>query len=66
MKPFVNLHVYRKSPLLFYKDQLWVKKGEIKFDVKTGAYDGAEVCELICILMLSLLSKPINKNHIGL
>ena len=30
------------------------------------AYDGAEVCELIGIFMLSLLSKHINKNHIGL
>ena len=31
-----------------------------------SAYDGAEVCELIGILMLFLLSKHINKNHIGL
>ena len=31
-----------------------------------GAYDGAEVCELIGIFMVSLLSKHINKNHIGL
>ena len=31
-----------------------------------GAYDGPEVCELIGIFMLSLLSKHINKNHIGL
>ena len=29
-----------------------------------GAYDGAEVCELIGIFMLSLLSKHINENHI--
>ena len=27
---------------------------------------GAELCELIGIFMLSLLSKHINKNHIGL
>ena len=31
-----------------------------------GAYDGAEVCKLIGIFMLSLLSKHINKNHIEL
>ena len=31
-----------------------------------GAYDGSEVFELIGILMLSLLSKHIIKNHIGL
>ena len=31
-----------------------------------SAFDGAEVCELIGIFMLLLLSKHINKNHIGL
>ena len=31
-----------------------------------GAYNGAEVCELIGVLMLLLLSKHINKNSIGL
>ena len=31
-----------------------------------GAYNGAKLCELIGIFMLSLLSKHINKNHVGL
>ena len=31
-----------------------------------GAYNGVEVCELIGIFMLSLLSKHIKKNHNGL
>ena len=31
-----------------------------------GIYDGAEVCELIGIFILSLLSKHISKNYIGL
>ena len=39
---------------------------ESNFDVSMGAYDGAEVCELIGIFMLPLLNKHINKNHIGL
>ena len=55
----------RKS-LLYYNDEPWVKKGESNFDISMGAYDGPEVCELIGIFMLSLLSKHINKNHIGL
>ena len=55
----------RKS-LLYNNDESWVKKRESNFDVTTSAYDGTEVCELIGILMLSLLSKHINKNHIGL
>ena len=55
----------RKS-ILYYNDETWVKKGESNFDVSTGPYDGAEVCELIGVFMLSLLSKYINKNHTGL
>ena len=41
----------RKS-LLYYNDEMWVKKGERNFDVSMGAYDGAEVCELIGSFML--------------
>ena len=52
--------------LLYYNDELWLIKGESNFDVLMGAYDGAEVCELIGIFLLSLLSKHINKKHIGL
>ena len=55
----------RKS-LLYYNDELWLIKGESNFDVLMGAYDGAEVCELIGIFLLSLLGKHINKKHIGL
>ena len=42
------------------------EKGESNFDVSMGAYDGAEVCELIGVFMSSLLSKHMKKNHIGL
>ena len=42
------------------------KKEKVTLMFSMGAYDGAEVCELIGIFMLSLLSKHINKNHIGL
>ena len=31
-----------------------------------GAYDGAEVCELVGTYMLNLLSKKYNKNDFGL
>ena len=30
-----------------------------------GAYDGAEICELVGIFMLSLLSKKYSSNSIG-
>ena len=57
---------FASKSLLYYSDEPWVKRGESNFDVSMGAYDGAEVCELTGIFMLSLLSKHINKNHIGL
>ena len=43
-----------------------MNRGSKKEKATFGAYDGPEVCELIGIFMLSLLSKHINKNHIGL
>ena len=58
--------IHARKSLLYYNDELWIEKGESNFDVSMGAYDGAEVCELIGMFMLSLLSKHINKNHIGL
>ena len=35
-------------------------------NVSMGAYDGAEVCELVGTYMLNLLSKKYNKNDFGL
>ena len=54
--------LHARKSLLYYNDEPWVKKGESNLD----AYDGAEVCELIGIFMLSLLSEHITSNHTGL
>ena len=43
----------------------WVKKGESNFNVTMSAYNGAEVCELVSIFVMSPFGKNINKNHIG-
>ena len=53
-----------KKGLLFHDNEVWRKKGEEPFDVTMGSWDGAEVCELIGIFLLSKLSH-INLN-IGL
>ena len=45
---------------LYNKDEPWVKKGESNFDVTKGACDWTEVCELIGIFIMSLLSKHVN------
>ena len=54
----------RKS-LLFDGSNTWIKKQGL-FDVSMGAYDGAEVCELVGTYMLNVFSKKYNKNDYGL
>ena len=44
----------RKS-LLFNESHTWIKKEGGLFDVTMGAYDGAEVCELVGTYLLSLI-----------
>ena len=55
----------RKS-LLFHFNQPWIKRDSDAFDVTMRAYDGAEICELVGIFMLSLLSRKFSSNNIGL
>ena len=55
----------RKS-LLFDEKDTWMKKQSGLFDVTMGAYDGAEVCELVGTYMLSLISEKYNKKDFGL
>ena len=43
-----------------------MKKGNDIFDVSMGALDGAEVCELIGIFLLYILSQKHNKDNTGL
>ena len=52
--------------LLFHSNQLWIKRDSETFEVNMGAYDGAEICELVGKFMLSLLSKKYSSNNIGL
>ena len=55
----------RKS-LLYNNGTPWVKKEGTGFDVIMGAYDGAEICELISIFILSLLETKYDSKSIGL
>ena len=56
----------RKS-LLFHEDTPWIKKGNGSlFDVTMGSYDGAEVCDLIGLYLISILKDLINQADIGL
>ena len=60
------IHHARKS-LLFDKNEPWVKKNSRNaFDVTMGSYDGAEICELVGLLILFKLSSSYNAKDIGL
>jgi hypothetical protein len=45
----------RKS-VLFSRGSAWIKKGDESFDVTMGSWDGAEICELVGLYILSLLA----------
>ena len=53
---------------LLYKDNVaWVKKdGSNTFDVAVGSFDGAEVCELVGLDILSILITDFGAANIGL
>ena len=55
----------RKS-LLYDNSEPWMKKDSGLFNVTMGAYDGAEVWELVGTFLLYKLSLKYNKNDIGL
>ena len=63
---FIKINANYLKSLLYYNDEPWVKKGESNFDITIGVCNEAQVYELIDISMLTLLSKHINKSHIGL
>ena len=55
----------RKS-LLYKNKEAWVKKDNDNFDVTMGAFDGAEICELIGLFLLNEIGKQYNKTNFGL
>lgn len=56
----------RKS-FLFFKGEPWVKKDNNgQFDVAEGSFDGAEVCELVGLFLLSKLEPLFTNGSVGL
>ena len=52
--------------LHFDKDNISVKKDNPEFDVTMGSYDDAELCELVRLYLLDLLTKEFGKQNISL
>ena len=48
---------YTRKSSLFDKDSLWVKRDNQEFDVTMGIYNSAELCELVSLHLLDLLTK---------
>ena len=53
--------------LLFGSTGVWVKNDDNPlFDMTMGSFDGAEVCELVGLYLLSKISVIIDSDNIGL
>ena len=58
--------MHTRRSLLFHGGATWIKKDGSDFDVTMGSYDGAEVCELVGLYMLHLLSQRLGIDFVGL
>ena len=54
---------HARESLLVNEGGGWMKKDGL-FDVAMGAYDGAEICELVGIFLLDKISVKYDKNSI--
>ena len=62
----VKIIMHCRRSLLFCDGDAWSKKDDSRFDVTMGAYDGAEVCELVGLFLLHHLSLLLGKEAVGL
>ena len=53
----INIMVETKRSLLYLNGEAWTKKGDENFDVAQGAYDSAEICDIVGLFLLSELKK---------
>ena len=52
-----NIIFQCRNSILFNDEKPWNKKGNDQFDVTMGSWDGAEICEIVRLYLLSELSK---------
>ena len=61
-----DIIMHARKSLLFDGENTWIKKNGSLFDVTMGSYDGAEVCELVGIFLLSKLKDRFSDVQLGL
>ena len=65
-KKDIDIIMHARKSLLFNEEHVWIKRDGGLFDVTMGAYDGAEVCELVGTYLLNLIAQKWDKNEVGL
>ena len=58
--------LHSRKSLLFGKTSIWVKNDKSDFDVTMRSYDGVEVCELVRLYLLNLLTNEFGKYNLSL
>ena len=61
-----NILYHARKSFLFSNNSTWVKKAGNNFDVPMGAFDGAEVCELVGLYLLKQMEVFIPREQVGL
>ena len=62
----MQIMYHARKSLLFSNEKPWMKREGNLFDVTMGAYNSAEICELVGIFILNKISEKYDKNDIGL
>ena len=63
----LDIILHARKSLLFSKNKPWEKTiNESLFDITMGSYDGAEICELVGLYILSFLGKVYGIQNVGL
>ena len=63
----LDIILHARKSLLFSKNKPWEKTiNESLFDITMGSYDGAEICELVGLYILSTLGKVYGIQNVGL
>ena len=62
----IEVIIETKKSLLYMNGEAWTKKGDENFDVAQGAFDSAEVCDLVGLFLLSELKKQKLNANLGI
>ena len=62
----IDTVMHARKSLLFNGKDTWIKSSGSLFDVTMGSFDGAEVCELVGIYLLSEMKEEFKNLQVGL